>query len=202
MYAHGDYLQLLAEFGLVGAALFVFFLCTHLWAAIAFIGEMEAFLTARGRNFSLSLALVAGAIFAIVALAVHSIFDFNLQVPGNALVVAFLMPLTLYPVYWQTANDPGLAAYWRHFLALPFWPCGPMWFLWPLLLWDVLAAAVYPLLSRHRETVLRLSAYARRHPGRFLAGFVIVSVVPYVPLALIFGPSVWGQRGTFSRSDG
>src|SRR5215469_4410961 len=49
-----------------------------------------------------------------------------------ALVVAFLMPATLYPTYLQTASDPGLGAYWRHWLSLPFWPCGPMWFLWLL----------------------------------------------------------------------
>jgi len=41
------------------------------------------------------------------------------------LVVAILMPVTLYPTYLQTAGDPGVAAYWRHWLALPFWPCGP-----------------------------------------------------------------------------
>jgi hypothetical protein len=97
VYAHDDYLQLLAEFGLAGAVLFAFFLCTHLWAAICFLGEMETFLAARRRTFSLSLALVAGAIFAVIALAVHSIFDFNMQIPGNTLVVAFLFGILANP---------------------------------------------------------------------------------------------------------
>ncbi|MBW0000114.1 MAG: O-antigen ligase family protein [Verrucomicrobia bacterium] len=97
VYVHNDYLQLLAEFGVAGAVLFAFFLCVHLWAAISFLGEMETNLTARKRTFSLSLALVAGAIFAIVALAVHSIFDFNLQIPGNTLVVAFLFGILANP---------------------------------------------------------------------------------------------------------
>jgi peptidoglycan/LPS O-acetylase OafA/YrhL len=125
--------------------------------------------------------------------------DRLLRIGVPFLVVAFLlMPVAHYPTYLQTATDPSIAEYWHHWLALPFWPAGPMWFLWPLLLWDVLAAAGYPLLARHRDTVSRLSAYARRHPGRFLAGFVLLSAVAYVPLALIFGPSVWGQRGPFS----
>src|SRR5438270_4661650 len=38
------------------------------------------------------------------------------------LVVAVLMPPTLYPTYLQTASDGSIAAYWRHWLALPFWP--------------------------------------------------------------------------------
>jgi tetratricopeptide (TPR) repeat protein len=102
-------LQLLAEFGLAGAVLFAFFLCTHLWAAISFLGEMEAVLTARRRTFSLSLALVAGAIFAIVALAVHSVFDFNLQIPGNTLVVAFLFGVLANPgvAFARRASQAG-----------------------------------------------------------------------------------------------
>jgi hypothetical protein len=39
----------------------------------------------------------------------------------------------LYPAYLQTDSEPSFAAYLRHWLALPFWPCGPMWFLWLLL---------------------------------------------------------------------
>ena len=125
--------------------------------------------------------------------------DRLLRIGVPFLVVAFLlMPVAQYPTYLQTATDPSIVAFWRHWLGLPFWPSGPMWFLWPLLLWDVLAAAVYPLLARHRDLVLRLSAYARRRPGRFLAGFVIASAMAYVPLALIFGPTGWAHRGPFS----
>ena len=125
--------------------------------------------------------------------------DRLLRIGVPFLVVAFLlMPVAHYPTYLQTAADPSIGAFWRHWLALPFWPAGPMWFLWPLLLWDVLAAGIYPLVARHRDAVLRLSAYARRQPARFLAGFVVLSAIAYVPLALIFGPSVWAHRGPFS----
>jgi len=114
------------------------------------------------------------------------------------LVVLLLMPVTHYPTYLQSATEPGIAAYWRHWLALPLWPCGPMWFLWLLLLWDIAAAGLYPLLAQHREAVLRVSAYARQNPARFLAGFMLASVLAYLPLALIFGPSEWFHRGPFA----
>jgi glucan biosynthesis protein C len=114
------------------------------------------------------------------------------------LVALLLMPVTHYPTYLQSATEPGIAAYWRHWTALPLWPCGPTWFLWLLLLWDIAAAGLYPLLAQHREAVLRLSAYARQHPARFLAGFMLASVLAYVPLALIFGPSEWFHRGPFA----
>ncbi|MBO0739538.1 MAG: acyltransferase family protein, partial [Alphaproteobacteria bacterium] len=57
-------------------------------------------------------------------------------------VITFLMPLALYPTYLQTATDPGVATYWQQWLALPFWPCGPMWFLWLLLAADFVVAGI------------------------------------------------------------
>jgi peptidoglycan/LPS O-acetylase OafA/YrhL len=115
-----------------------------------------------------------------------------------AVVVLVLMPVVQYPTYLQTATEPGIAAYWRHWLALPLWPSGPMWFLWLLLVGDIAAAGLYQLMRGHRDAVVRLSLYAREHPARFLAGFVLAGLLAYIPLALDFGPSDWGQRGPFA----
>lgn len=115
-----------------------------------------------------------------------------------AVVVALLMPVALYPTYLQTAADPGVAAYWRHWLALPLWPSGPMWFLWLLLVGDIAAAGLYCVMNRRREALPLLSLWARARPARFLAAFVLLSAVAYVPLALAFGPSDWAQFGPFS----
>lgn len=114
------------------------------------------------------------------------------------LVVALLMPATLYPTYLQTASDTGLAAYWRHWLALPFWPCGPMWFLWLLLVGDFGAAALHRFAPALGSFLVRLSSAAEAHPARFFVGFVFVSILAYVPLALLFTPSAWFQLGPFA----
>ncbi len=113
-------------------------------------------------------------------------------------VVLVLMPLAHYPSYPQRAADPGVAAFWRHWLALPFWPAGPMWFLWLLLVGDVAAAGLFRLLARREEALLRLSSDARQHPARFLAAFLLASALAYVPLALLFGTSGWFQLGPLS----
>jgi glucans biosynthesis protein C len=122
---------------------------------------------------------------------------FRLGLPFAAVVI-FLVPLAHYPTYLQSAADPSVADFWRHWRQLPFWPSGPMWFLWILLVGDLLAVGIYQLLAGHREVVLRLSNYARQHPARFLTAVVLASAAAYLPLALVFGPSDWAQRGPFA----
>jgi glucans biosynthesis protein C len=114
------------------------------------------------------------------------------------LVVAVLMPPTLYATYLQTANDPSVAAYWRHWLALPFWPCGPMWFLWLLLAADFMAAALNRFAPDLGNLLIRVSSAAEAHPIRYFAGLVFASALAYVPLALAFTPSGWFQEGPFA----
>src|SRR6266581_7499966 len=84
-----------------------------------------------------------------------------------ALGASVLMPLAYYPVYRVTAFDPSWSAFWSHWTALPFWPSGPMWFLWFLLLFNVAAAALFWLAPRAGEALGRLSEGAGTHPGRF-----------------------------------
>jgi glucans biosynthesis protein C len=115
-----------------------------------------------------------------------------------AFVAVFLMPPTLYPTYLQTASDPSVASYWRHWLALPFWPCGPMWFLWLLLVADMLAGALHRYSSRLGKFLTALGPIAEAHPVRCFAWFVLVSALAYVPLALVFTPSAWFDKGPFA----
>jgi len=114
------------------------------------------------------------------------------------LIVAILMPPTLYPTYLQTASEPGPAAYWRHWLALPFWPCGPMWFLWLLMVGDFMAAALHRFAPSLGGLLIRVSSIAEVRPARYLVGFVFVSVFAYVPLAIAFTPAAWFQQGPFA----
>jgi len=114
-----------------------------------------------------------------------------------AFVVVLLMPIANYPTYMQTALDPSLAAFWRHWLALPFWPCGPMWFLWLLLMADFAAAALRRFAPSWGATLIRFSGSAGARPTRYFAVLIIVSACAYVPLALAFTPSAWAALGPF-----
>ena len=112
--------------------------------------------------------------------------------------VYLLMPFTYYPVYRVTAADASWSAFWSQWMALPFWPSGPMWFLWLLLALNVAVAALHGLAPRTGEFLGRLVARAGGIPSRVFVALAGISALAYVPLAAVFDPWEWLQFGPFA----
>jgi len=115
-----------------------------------------------------------------------------------AFAITVMVPIAVWPAYRVTAADPGIVAYAYHYLALPFWPNGPMWFLWQLLVLTLMAAALHQFAPRLVARLGFLSSTAGARPGRYFAGLVAASVLAYVPLALAFTPWAWSNSGPLS----
>lgn len=115
-----------------------------------------------------------------------------------ALGVLLLMPLAYYPVYAQTGANPGIADFLKHWMKLPFWPNGPLWFLWLLLAADLAVAALHAGGAKLRDAVQRLSQRAAARPYALLVCLLFASALGYVPLAARFGPLPWIEFGPFS----
>ena len=79
-FAHNDYLQVLSDGGIVGGAIALWFIFVIARAVMQVTRSADPFLRALG------LGSAAG----VFALLVHSLFDFNLQIPSNALLFLFL----------------------------------------------------------------------------------------------------------------
>lgn len=91
VYVHNDYLQLLAEYGLAGLATFLPFLLLHLRRGLITarrIGPRR--IAVSHRLPSNAMALNLGALGAVSAYGMHSLFDFNLHIPANVLLMAFV----------------------------------------------------------------------------------------------------------------
>jgi O-antigen ligase len=94
VYVHNDYLHLLAEYGLVGGALFLVFLASHLrnaWKNFQRLGPKRVAVSSGLLSNGMSLQI--GAIAAVCAYMVHSVFDFNLHIPANVLLLAFVFAI-------------------------------------------------------------------------------------------------------------
>jgi peptidoglycan/LPS O-acetylase OafA/YrhL len=112
---------------------------------------------------------------------------------------AILMPLAYYPSYAVAGADPGFQAYARAWLSLDFWPSGPAWFIWLLLVFDAVAAGLHVLQRRwtaNAQVPRHLGVY-RRAPA-FVAALLAVSLLVYVPMELVFGADRWVTLGAFS----
>ncbi|MFO1489298.1 MAG: O-antigen ligase family protein [Verrucomicrobiota bacterium] len=110
--AHNDYLNTLADWGIVGVVL-----VGSAWALLGlgtvktwrYVGGSSADLGGRSSN---KFALVLGASMGLVAILVHSALDFNLHIPANAILAVTLMAFLTGSMrfasegYWFTARLP------------------------------------------------------------------------------------------------
>jgi peptidoglycan/LPS O-acetylase OafA/YrhL len=91
--------------------------------------------------------------------------------PPFILGVALIMPIAIYPAYAERTAHPAFSDYLRQLRDLPFWPDGPLWFLFVLLIFDWLAACLFVASPSARNSVRLLAILARRTPAQFLAVF-------------------------------
>lgn len=106
-YAHNDYLNTLADWGLAGAAIVASALALLAWGVAktwAQVGGGPADLG--GKTGSNKFAFVLGASVGLIALLCHSMVDFNMHIPANAIVAVTLMSLL-------TNHFLALSSRWR-----------------------------------------------------------------------------------------
>ncbi len=108
--AHNDYLNTLADWGLAGAGLVA---CAWVLLAMGAARTWRSLAKSRdlgGRRSSNKYAFVLGALLGLLALLCHSMVDFNLHIPANALLAVALMALLSSHLrfaterYWTTAG--------------------------------------------------------------------------------------------------
>ena len=85
-HAHNDYLQFAIEYGLFGCLPLLAFVLLALWRALQALWRRES-LYRSGVGF--------GAAVGIIAIAIHSLTDFNLQIPANAATLVVLCAIAV-----------------------------------------------------------------------------------------------------------
>jgi len=112
-WAHNDYLNVLAEWGVVGTAI-----VASAWGLMG-LGVLKTWSSVRGKPKGLGeernsskFAFVLGASLGLTAILVHSVVDFNMHIPANAILAIALM--ALLTSHLRFATD-------RHWVTLRPW---------------------------------------------------------------------------------
>lgn len=145
--------------------------------------------------FFMSLMFFISGLFVYPALRRQGSWSFvldrllRLGLPFVVAVVG-LMPLAYY-ASWQLAGRPeNFGTYYRALAAQGFM-VGPPWFIWVLLLFDVVAAALLRPLRWLLPAIKRLARYGRTH-ALATAGLVfLLATAVYWPLLARYGPTAW-----------
>ena len=91
-HAHNDYLEYLAELGLLGMSL--------LLGGILFL-IIKSFLVWRERRHPEVKGLALGGIVSVICILIHSLTDFNLHIPANMLLFSVAISLTTVVSFYK-----------------------------------------------------------------------------------------------------
>jgi Acyltransferase family len=112
-----------------------------------------------------------------------------------------LIPIAYYASFLRYhlpgTTDFNYFHYWGRMITTGPWPSGQSWFLWVLLVLDVIAAAIWMTAPKILGAFGRLIGALRSRPTTAFAAFVVVSVVSYLPMHLWFGDGAWFEPGHY-----
>jgi O-antigen ligase len=114
---HNDYLNTLTDWGVAGFALVASAWALLAWGVVRtwrFVLRSERDLGSKRSN---KFAFVLGASAGLVAILIHSIVDFNMHIPANAIVVVTLMALLSGHLRFATEQYWFTARLWAKLLA-------------------------------------------------------------------------------------
>ncbi|MCK4819135.1 hypothetical protein KA005_25410, partial [bacterium] len=90
LYLENDYLQLLCEVGIIGFGIF-------LWFIVSLFRQIDSgYVKYEGKEIrSVHYISLYGCLTSIVAIMIHSFWDFNMHIPSNALLLSMLLGLAI-----------------------------------------------------------------------------------------------------------
>jgi len=112
-----------------------------------------------------------------------------------------LIPIAYYASFLRY-HLPGTTDFnffhcWWHSITIGPWPSGQSWFLWVLLVLDIIAAAIWSMAPKILAALGRLIATLRDRPMTAFVAFQILSIVSYLPMHLAFGDGAWFEPGHY-----
>ena len=135
--------------------------------------------------------------------AVNYLTDRLLRLGLPFVICAFtVIPLAYYAISLRQHPEIDFSQFWWTTITKGPWPSGPIWFLWVLLTFDVLACILYRLSPNALDPINTLSLHGRRRPAVFFAVMLAVTAAFYIPGRVHYGAGSWFEFGPFSVQHG
>ncbi len=145
--------------------------------------------------FFVSLMFFVSGLFVYPALRRHGTLQFvrdrflRLGLPF-AFAVVFLMPIAYYASWQLTGQDRGFLDFYKHLASVGF-AVGPPWFIWVLLLFDVVLALAIAPFQRWLPHAQRFMQRLRNHSFAAFSAMFLFSALVYLPLLARYGFGTW-----------
>lgn len=115
-----------------------------------------------------------------------------------AIAAVSVIPLAYYAIALRSHPDLTFTAFWWKTVTVGPWPSGPIWFVWVLLAYDLLATVLYSLSPNLIAPINRLSQQCFDYPARFFLLLFVVTAIVYVPALIYYSPNRWFEFGPLS----
>ena len=145
--------------------------------------------------FFMSLMFFLSGLFVYPALRHHGSFRFirdrflRLGLPF-AFAVVFLMPIAYYASWQIAGRDAGFPDFYRRLAGIGF-AAGPPWFIWVLLMFDIVLALLLMPFQRYISAAGRGMQALQRRPVMTMGGILVLGSIVYIPLMFRYGFGTW-----------
>ena len=110
------------------------------------------------------------------------------------IAVIFVIPVAYMPSFYLATHETNIFLFIRDYIVHQQWPVGPPWFIWLLLLFNIIAA-ILPL--KFYTTLSALITKLTQKPVVFLTIIFIVFCVAFIPISIEIGQYTWTGFGPF-----
>jgi surface polysaccharide O-acyltransferase-like enzyme len=112
-----------------------------------------------------------------------------------------LIPIAYYASFLRYhlpgTTDFNFFHFWWRMVTVGPWPSGQSWFLWVLLVFDLVAALLRTRMPGMLEGLGQSISALRERPITAFVAFAILSILTYLPLHLTVGDGAWYEPGHY-----
>ena len=178
----------------------------YLWSTAPIVDNARwfgfNFITLFNDTFFMSLMFLLSGLFVWPSLQRKGIGHFlrdralRLGLPFLA-AIFIIMPIAYYASFRLTGSTIGFIEFYLSNFRDGVWFAGPGWFIWFLLLLDLIVIPVYLFAPQAIIAINRLSLRSAQRPMLFAGALAIVTIIAYVPMLFQVGAVRWFSIGPF-----